>query len=64
MAGFLRAFGLKEAACGSRCFTGVGVRVFLSSVEGGEINPTSVRYGWGDGGCEVMDLARTLGLAH
>lgn len=64
VAGSLRALGLREAACGSRCFTGMGVRVLLSPVGGGERNPTSARHAWGEGGCEVRDLAGTLGLAH
>lgn len=53
MAGCVRALGLWEAACGSRCFTGMGVRVFLSPVGGGEGNPLSARHEWGEGGCEV-----------
>lgn len=63
MAESLRAPGLREAACGSRCFTGMEARVFLSSVGGGERNPASARHGWGEGGGEVRDLARTLVLA-
>lgn len=42
----------------------MGARVLLSPVGGGERNPTSARRGRGEGGCEVRDLAGTLGLAH
>lgn len=56
MAGCVMALGLREAACGSRCFTGMGMRVFLSPVGGGERNPLSARHESGEGDCEVGDL--------
>lgn len=57
-----RALGVRKAACGSRCFT--RVLVFMSLVGRGERNPTSATHGWREGGCEVRDLGRTLGLAQ